>query len=226
MTETSTATVIPIVQERWDATTRVTGDYLADCAELAREALSRVGFTQFEESPYADVIACREGDLPVTVMAIPAEGFDMTIADVQEPCDDVRTHGAALCVGFVQVRRCENTRPGPRHGGGQAPPPPIPHAKAPLMLVGTGCHTSTGRTSHSTMMKNSLLRATQRPPFMSKHCTQWRPEYAVLSWRPPPSRFESSNSPLGHPAAYASSPVLTTSHFAVSDWSPFERRAQ
>ena len=100
MTETSTATVIPIVQERWDASTRVTGDYLADCAELAREALSRVGFTQFEESPYADVITCREGDLPVTVavMAIPAEGFDMTIADVQELCDDVRTHEAALCV--------------------------------------------------------------------------------------------------------------------------------
>lgn len=100
MTETSTATIIPIVQERWDATTRVTGDYLADCAKLAREALSRVGFTQFEESPYADVLACREGDLPVTVavMSIPAEGFDMTIADVQELCDDVRTHGAALCV--------------------------------------------------------------------------------------------------------------------------------
>lgn len=100
MTETSTATVIPIVQERWGASTRVTEDYLADCAELAREALSRVGFTQFEESPYADVIACREGDLPVTVavMAIPAEGFDMTIADVQELCDDVRTHEAALCV--------------------------------------------------------------------------------------------------------------------------------
>lgn len=99
MTETSTATVIPIVQERWGASTRVTEDYLADCAELAREALSRVGFTQFEESPYADVIACR-GDLPVTVavMAIPAEGFDMTIADVQELCDDVRTHEAALCV--------------------------------------------------------------------------------------------------------------------------------
>lgn len=100
MTETSTATIIPIVQERWDATTRVTGDYLADCAKLAREALSRVGFTQFEESSYADVIACREGDLPVTVtvMAIPAEGFDMTIADVQELCDDVRTHEVALCV--------------------------------------------------------------------------------------------------------------------------------
>mgnify|MGYP000890333523 CR=1 FL=1 len=128
MNET-TATAEPTAAcQRWDATAPVTGDYLADCAELAREALSRVGFTQFEESPYADVIACREGDLPVTVMAIPAEGFDMTIADVQEPCDDVRTHGAALCVGFVQVRRCEDTRPGPRHGGGQAPPPPIPHA--------------------------------------------------------------------------------------------------
>lgn len=59
-----------------------------------------MGFTQFKEFPYADVIACREGDLPVTVavMSIPAEGFDMTIADVQELCDDVRTHGAALCV--------------------------------------------------------------------------------------------------------------------------------
>lgn len=107
MTETSTATVIPIVQERWDASTRVTGDYLANCAELAREALSRVGFTQFEESPYADVIACLEGDLPVTVavMSIPAEGFDMIIADVQELCDDVRTHGAALCVARALPER-------------------------------------------------------------------------------------------------------------------------
>ena len=102
MTETSTATVIPIVQERWDASTRVTGDYLADCAELAREALSHVGFTHFEETPYPDVLACREGDLPVTVavMAVPAEFFGMTIGDLESLIDDdVRAHGAALCIG-------------------------------------------------------------------------------------------------------------------------------
>ncbi len=64
MTETAAA-IEPtsMTCQRWDASTRVTGDYLADCAELAREALSHVGFTHFEETPYADVLACREGDL-------------------------------------------------------------------------------------------------------------------------------------------------------------------
>lgn len=89
------------VAERWQTTASVTGDYARDRAELAREALSHVGFTHFEETPYADVLACREGDLPVTVaiMAIPAEAFGMTIGDLESLIDDVRAHGAALCIG-------------------------------------------------------------------------------------------------------------------------------
>lgn len=99
-----TVTIIPTgaVHELWEATTAVTGDYARDCAELAREALSHVGFTQFEETPYADVLACREGDLPVTVavLAVPVEGFGMTLDDLQSLIDDdVVAHGAALCIG-------------------------------------------------------------------------------------------------------------------------------
>ena len=99
-----TVTIIPTgaVHELWEATTAVTGDYARDCAELAREALSHVGFTHFEETPYPDVLACREGDLPVTVavMAVPAEAFGMTIGDLEALIDDdVRAHGAALCIG-------------------------------------------------------------------------------------------------------------------------------
>lgn len=92
-----TATIVPTaaIAERWEATTPVTGDY-------AREALSHVGFSHFEETPFEDVLACREGDLPVTVavLAIPAEGFEMTLADLESLIDeDVVAHGAALCVG-------------------------------------------------------------------------------------------------------------------------------
>ena len=75
-----TATIVPTaaIAERWEATTPVTGDYARDCAELAREALSHVGFTRFEETPFEDVLACREGDLPVTVavLPVPVEGFE------------------------------------------------------------------------------------------------------------------------------------------------------
>ena len=97
-----TAPIVPTaaIAERWEATTPVTGDYARDCAELAREALSHVGFSHFEETPFEDVLACREGDLPVTVLAIPAEGFEMTLADLESLIDeDVVAHGAALCVG-------------------------------------------------------------------------------------------------------------------------------
>ena len=99
---TATAEPTAAACQRWDATAPVTGDYLADCTELAREALSHVGFTHFEETPYPDVLACREGDLPVTVavMAVPAEFFGMTIGDLESLIDDdVRAHGAALCIG-------------------------------------------------------------------------------------------------------------------------------
>ena len=60
-----TATIVPTaaIAERWEATTPVTGDYARDCAELAREALSHVGFSSFEETPFEDVLACSEGDL-------------------------------------------------------------------------------------------------------------------------------------------------------------------
>lgn len=47
-----TALVLSFARE---ATTPVTGDYARDCAELAREALSHVGFTRFEETPFEDV---------------------------------------------------------------------------------------------------------------------------------------------------------------------------
>ena len=76
--------------ERWEATTPVTGDYARDCAELAREALSHVGFTRFEETPFEDVLACCEGDLPVTVavLPVPVEGFEMTLDDLQSLIDE------------------------------------------------------------------------------------------------------------------------------------------
>ena len=86
-----TATIVPTaaIAERWEATTPVTGDYARDCAELAREALSHVGFTRFEETPFEDV-----------VLPVPVEGFEMTLDDLQSLIDeDVVAHGAALCVG-------------------------------------------------------------------------------------------------------------------------------
>ena len=82
-----TATIVPTaaISERWEAAAPVTGDYARDCAELAREALSHVGFSSFEETPFEDVLACREGDLPVTVavLPVPVEGFEMTLLDYQ-----------------------------------------------------------------------------------------------------------------------------------------------
>ena len=102
MSQTATITPTVPVHERWEATTPVTGDYARDCAELAREALSHVGFTRFEETPFEDVLACCEGDLPVTVavLPVPVEGFEMTLDDLQSLIDeDVVAHGAALCVG-------------------------------------------------------------------------------------------------------------------------------
>ena len=113
MSETSTATIVPTADERWNAIAEVTGDYLADCVALAREALSRVGFTHFEESPYADVLACREGDMPVTVavMAAPIEGFEMTIDDLQSLIDDETViHGASLCIGRALLTEGELPR--------------------------------------------------------------------------------------------------------------------
>ena len=71
MTQTATITPTVPVHELWEATAPVTGDYARDCAELAREALSHVGFSRFEETPFEDVLACREGDLPVTVAVLP-----------------------------------------------------------------------------------------------------------------------------------------------------------
>ena len=102
MSQTTTTTPTAAIAERWEATTPVTGDYARDCAELAREALSHVGFSHFEETPFEDVLACREGDLPVTVavLPVPVEGFGMTLDDLQSLIDeDVVAHGAALCVG-------------------------------------------------------------------------------------------------------------------------------
>jgi hypothetical protein len=62
MSQTTTITRTVPVHELWEATAPVTGDYARDCAELAREALSHVGFTRFEETPFEDVLACRERD--------------------------------------------------------------------------------------------------------------------------------------------------------------------
>ena len=86
MNETATITPTAAIAERWEAATPVTGDYARDCVELARETLSHVGFTHFEETPYSDVLACMEGDLPVTVavLPVPVEGFEMTLADRSE----------------------------------------------------------------------------------------------------------------------------------------------
>ena len=48
MSETTTATpTAAAIHERWEADTPVTGDYLADCVEFAREALAHVGFDRF-----------------------------------------------------------------------------------------------------------------------------------------------------------------------------------
>ena len=102
MSQTATITPTVPVHELWEATAPVTRDYARDCAELAREALSYVGFTRFEETPFEDVLACREGDLPVTVAVLPirVEGFEMTLDDLQSLIDeDVVAHGAAFCVG-------------------------------------------------------------------------------------------------------------------------------
>ena len=75
MSQTETIVPTAAIAERWEATTPVTGDYARDCAELAREALSHVGFSRFEETPFEDVLACREGDLPVTVAVLPVLCF-------------------------------------------------------------------------------------------------------------------------------------------------------
>lgn len=66
--------------------------------------------TQFEETPYSDVLACREGDLLVTVavLPVPAEGFGMTLDDLQLLIDDdVVAHGAALCIGRALLSRAD-----------------------------------------------------------------------------------------------------------------------
>ena len=99
-----TAPIVPTaaIAERWEATTPVTGDYARACAELAREALSHDGFPGIAKTPFEDVLACCEGDLPVTVavLPVPVEGFEMTLDDLQSLIDeDVVAHGAALCVG-------------------------------------------------------------------------------------------------------------------------------
>ena len=104
MSQTATITPTVPVHELWEATTPVTGDYTRDCAELAREALSHVGFTDFEETPFEDVLACREGDLPVTVavLPLPTEMWETTLDDLQGMVDDdVRAKGAALCIAHA-----------------------------------------------------------------------------------------------------------------------------
>ena len=102
MSETTTATpTAAAIHERWEADTPVKGDYLADCVEFAREALAHAGFDRFEESPWADVIECRDGEVPVTVavMALPPERWETTLDDLGATIDDdVRAHGAALCL--------------------------------------------------------------------------------------------------------------------------------
>ena len=108
MTETTTtATPTAAISERWEAATPVSGDYTRDCCELAREALSHVGFSRFEEAPYTDVIACSEGDLPVTVAVLPAppEGFEMTLEDLQQLIDDEVVVRGAVYRPRAAVRR-------------------------------------------------------------------------------------------------------------------------
>ena len=65
----------PSIHELWDSDSPVTGDYLADCVAFVRESLEHVGFDGFEETPFADVIACHDHGVPVTVavVALPAE---------------------------------------------------------------------------------------------------------------------------------------------------------
>ncbi|MBR3384630.1 MAG: hypothetical protein IKG69_05430, partial [Atopobiaceae bacterium] len=66
MTENTTiAAPTAAIHELWQADTPVTGDYARDCCELAREALAHVGFTGFEETPFEDAIACKDGDVAV-----------------------------------------------------------------------------------------------------------------------------------------------------------------
>ena len=88
MSQTATITPTVPVRELWEATAPVTGDYARDCAELAREALSHVGFSHFEETPFEDVLACREGDLPVTVavLPVPVEGFEIASTSTPGAC--------------------------------------------------------------------------------------------------------------------------------------------
>ena len=95
-------TTTAAISERWEATAPVSADYARDCCELAHEALSHVGLGRFEETPYAGLIACSEGDLPVTVavLPVPPEGFEMTLEDLQSLIDDeVVMHGASPCIG-------------------------------------------------------------------------------------------------------------------------------
>lgn len=100
----STATTTPTapVHEIWGSELDATGDYMADCVGFTREALSHVGFSRFEDTPWEDVIACSDGDVPVTVavMAVPTEGWEMTLEDLESLIDDeVRAKGAAMCIG-------------------------------------------------------------------------------------------------------------------------------
>ena len=62
-------------------------------------------------------------------------------------------------VEFVQVRCYESTRPRPRHSGGRKPPPPVPHAQAPLTLVGTGGYGSSEARFHACCVIVKLLSA-------------------------------------------------------------------
>jgi|GEM_PF-1155543 len=91
----------PTVHELWDSDSPVTGDYLADCVAFVRESLEHVGFDGFEEVPFADVIACHDHGVPVTVavVALPSEEWETTLDDVERMVgDEERAKGAALCV--------------------------------------------------------------------------------------------------------------------------------
>lgn len=104
MNETTTATPTTAIHELWEATASVTGDYARDCSEFARDALAHVGFDRFEETPFADALACHDGDVPVTVavLPLPPEMWETTLDDLQGMVDDdVRAKGAALCVAHA-----------------------------------------------------------------------------------------------------------------------------
>ena len=105
MTENTTITApTAAVHELWQSDTPVTGDYARDCCELAREALAHVGFTGFEETPFEDAIACKDGDVAVVaaVVPLPAEMWETSLGDLQGMVDDeVRAKGAALCVSHA-----------------------------------------------------------------------------------------------------------------------------